>query len=141
MILSQDQTLVKKFLLALLINVRLFVLCFELTHGLAYLVFKNQIAFLALFFAPRFVRGEIIDYTESIFFVNPEAKLFNFRFRPFRWGEVTDYTELKIFVNRSVKVFNFSLFTVKILTSETSDYTEAILIVNRSNKIFNFSLF
>lgn len=76
---------------------------FELTHGLAYLVFKYQLNFLLRFFfqaklliIPKYFRlstapenyclgnaadnsrGETIDYTEVISFVNLPCEEFNF---------------------------------------------------------------
>jgi len=82
-----------------------------------------------------FVWGEIIDYTESIFFVNRSMKLFQLSSPSVSCGEVSDYTELKIFVNRSVSVLTFLFSKFKTLTSETSDYTDLNFFVNRLTKL------
>ena len=73
MILSQDQTLVD-FLVHWIVNILTYAnkrelvgLCVELTHGLAYLVFKYQL--LLKHRLP--LVSETTDYTEAISVVKP----------------------------------------------------------------------
>ena len=84
---------------------------FELTHGLAYLVFKNQIYFIS---SPRFRLGRNYWLYRINLFCQPLSETFStFSLSKFLTSETSDYTELNFFVNRSMLLFNFSLFTVE----------------------------
>lgn len=82
-----------------------FVVLYELTHGLAYLVFKYQ----PVKIRSNISRSEIIDYTEVFSIVNCNDELFltflNFVLNAYRLGQFMILMESRFFVKPTRRVF------------------------------------